>query len=210
MRKLAVFAASVAFGLWATAASAAITTYSTLTDWQNAVNAIPGLTTFSEPFNGSGLLPSTGVNPGSNGIIGPARGTGLTGSVWQDFVSRDGGGFTTFSSLGPLRAAAANWDTTPNDDGQGLVIKLNLTGGGLQTVTELQAIHGSFFGFSSTLSFDSFTISAGTGPNLAETFDMDNLKMAVLPTPEPSTLLLVGTGLTGLAGMVRRRLTRRN
>jgi len=29
-------------------------------------------------------------------------------------------------------------------------------------------------------------------------------------TPPPSMLLLVGTGLTGLAGMVRRRLTRRN
>jgi len=44
----------------------------------------------------------------------------------------------------------------------------------------------------------------------ASTHDASRQSSMTTATPPPSMLLLVGTGLTGLAGMVRRRLARRH
>jgi len=44
----------------------------------------------------------------------------------------------------------------------------------------------------------------------ASNHDASRQSSTTTATPPPSMLLLVGTGLTGLAGMVRRRLARRH
>ncbi len=180
-----------------------ITTYTS----QAAFDAAVGQT-FTEPFNSTGLQPFTGVVT-SAGFIGPARGV-LTGSVWNDRVTLSGGESTTFSyKPGDLFGAGALWDTSPAGEGQGLHLTINLVGGGTASVAQIGPIDGGFFGFTSSEAFTSFTITAGTNPGVAETFDMDNLQFApfAAAVPEPSTLALFG--LTALAGAGYRAWRRR-
>jgi hypothetical protein len=197
MRKFALlFALPIA--LWASTASAAIITYTSSSAWQTAVG-----TWFTEPFNNSGLQSFTGVVTDAGAI---------NSNQWLDRVTPGSGGdITTFRYLpGTLLGAGGTWDTDPNGEGTGIKITLNLTGGGTQTVSTIGPIDG-FFGWTSTLAFDSFTLAAGNHSGSAETFELDNLKFAPtpapppVPTPEPGTLALVGTGLFGLGATMRRK-----
>ena len=54
--------------------------------------------------------------------------------------------------------------------------------------------------------FDRSIITHGAGDGLRTSFDADN---KVAPIPEPGTLLLLGSGLVGLAGYAKMRLKRR-
>lgn len=60
-----------------------------------------------------------------------------------------------------------------------------------------------FLGPISTLSFTT------SNPEYWNGFDIGILPQSTSPTPEPSSLMLLGTGLLSAAGMVRRRLVRR-
>ena len=60
---------------------------------------------------------------------------------------------------------------------------------------------------------DSFTLSAGTyiigfndnGKHWEGDFDFDDIIIAAKPVPEPATMLLLGSGLIGLAGFGRKK-----
>src|SRR5215813_5038297 len=181
---------------WSTTASANITLYLSESDWMSAVGFFA-----TEPFSGV-LLPTTGVS---------TSGGAIEGNHWHDRVTRSGGEYTTFSYLyETLLGAGGTWDTSPAFEGQALAITLNMTGGGTEYVGQIGPIYG-FFGWTSDSPFDSFTIRAGYNPGVAETFDLDNLHMALTltpqentPTPEPATLILVASALAG-APFVRRR-----
>jgi len=154
-----------------------------------------------EPFNNSGLQPSTGVLTSVGQI---------QADHWHDRVTRGGGESTSFRYLlDTLRGAGGTWDTSPAGEGQGLGITLNMTGGGTQFVGQIGPI-ASFFGWTSDAPFDSFTIRAGNNGGVAETFDLDNLRMAPsTTTPEPATLVLVATALVGTP-FVRRQFRSRS
>ena len=102
----------------------------------------------------------------------------------------------------------------PALEGQALGITINLTGGGTQFVDQIGPIAG-FFGWTSDAPFDSFTIQAGNHEGVAETFDLDNLRMSLnttpldptpTATPEPATLALVATALASVP-FIRRRFS---
>jgi len=185
---------------WATAASAAVvTTYSSESAWMSAAGIF-----ITEPFSGV-LLPSTGVSTSTGAI---------QSDHWHDRVTRDGGESTSyFYQGGPLLGAGGMWDTAPALEGQALGITINLTGGGTQFIDQIGPIAG-FFGWISDTPFDSFTIQAGNHEGVAETFDLDDLRMSLnttrpepdpTATPEPATLALVATALAGTP-FVRRKL----
>ncbi len=192
IRRNRMIVAALAAALLSTASAfATITTYTDQTAWAAAVG--PYVT---EPFDSGGLQSFTSVST-TNGAIGPARGV-LTGSVWTDLVL-PGTVSTTFGYVpGNLYGVGALWDTSPNSDGCGLLFIDNIFGG-TETVGEISAIHGGFFGWTSTTPFQSFGIAGGSLPGV-ETFDMDNLSFA--PIPEPAGLSLV---VLCSLGILRRR-----
>jgi hypothetical protein len=82
----------------------------------------------------------------------------------------------------------AAWDGIPIID----IPSTNAFGFTLFAVDGLSALG------SDTLSFSSYQVPAW--------YSLDGVSVAVTPTPEPTSLLLLGSGLVGLAGMVRRKL----
>ncbi len=192
---------AAAFGLsllFAGTGHAAVITFSSQSAWDAAVSSY-----VTEPFNSGGLQSFTNV-VSSVGQIGPARGL-LSGSVWQDRVTTSGGESTTFSYVpGALSGAGGIWDTSPGGEGQGLIITLNLVGGGNDVVGQIGPLDNGFFGFTSTTPFASFTITAGNNSGSAETYDLGNLSFAPA-VPEPSSVALVGLALLALAGLRWRK-----
>lgn len=61
---------------------------------------------------------------------------------------------------------------------------------------------GRFFGFTTGVGFTSLSLSMSGGE---ATFNIDDFTSGQALIPEPATVLLLGTGLAGIGGVIRRR-----
>ncbi|MFN7939004.1 MAG: PEP-CTERM sorting domain-containing protein [Bryobacteraceae bacterium] len=180
---------SLGFALLAASASAGVVTYTDAAAWSAAVGAH-----VTETFEPGGLQSFTNA---SGGFIGPARGTFVNGSVYQLESPYE----ATFGyKPGPVYAAGAFWDTTPEGQGGGIEFTLFLSGGGTVSLPGIGP--STFYGWISDVPFDSFLANGDQ-----ETYDVDNVMFGVaVDTPEPGSwgLLASGIGLIFAAGRRRR------
>jgi len=130
-----------------------------------------------------------------DGALGPMAGLndssaffGVTDTMTFAFATPVGavGGFLNYvPDFGP--ATIAVWDPSGN-----FIESFDLTfltGGGTNT--------GAFYGFQETTPIGYFTLSDAY---------VGVVNLTTAPIPEPNSLLLIGTGLLGAFGVVRRRL----
>jgi len=161
------------------------------------------------------------------GSFGPPRGVFPAGTnVWNDRVTVAGGQTTTFwltdyLGHGGPQAFGGYWDFSPGGWGQGLTLTISLLPIGSEHIQDICGNvagclggpsettfvpDGSWFGIVANKPFGSITITADHQPGVAETFDLSAFDMA--RTPEPGSLILLGSGALGLAGILRRKLGR--
>jgi hypothetical protein len=120
-----------------------------------------------------------------------------------------------------MQAFGGFWDFSPGGWGQGLTLTISslipvgsqhiqdicgdVIDGCVQGLGQSTVVpDGSWFGIVASKPFSAFTITADHMTGVAETYDLAGLDMATVP--EPTTLFMVGTGMLGLAGAVRRKL----
>jgi len=183
----------------------------------SAISAVPCLSNLNENKNpGTSVISTAGSFGAPRGVfVGPYQ------QVWTDRVTNAFAESTTWWITGKdMQAFGGYWDFSPGGWGQGLTLTISLIPIGSQHIQDIcgdvvngcvggptqttLVPDGTWFGIVADAPFAAFTISADHQPGVAETFDLAGLDLA--RTPEPGTLILLGTGALGLASVVRRRL----
>lgn len=132
------------------------------------------------------------------GGIGPmavefASGVGSVGfAISADFYGPFTATLTALDAgLNPLFTMTGNGVSNGNEDGSALFMGLgDLSGSNIAAIE--------------------FTIASSVDPNANNDFAIDDLSIGytATATPEPSSLVLLGSGLLGMAGVLRRKLAR--
>ena len=204
MRLVSLLSAAVLLSSVCAAHAAVISPASEITSVIN-FNTLPG--TNGDPFSSYTEDGFTVTNSAGQYLVGTVYGDpvpslfsgyadsdlGATTSAAVTITANNGGDFTFDSAALANDVGAGLFQFTGDVNGKQVYSQVGFIGG-----------DGRFETYASTspsLDLTSLTISEVGGD-----FNVDNITLSTSVTPEPSSLLLLGTGLLGVVGTVRRRL----